>query len=79
MFIVIMIAGRAFQVFDSVRVLTQGGPNFASDVLLNRLYTESFDFMRTGYGAALTVVYLVIVIALTLAQARIIERRVHYT
>ncbi|MBS0246562.1 MAG: sugar ABC transporter permease [Proteobacteria bacterium] len=79
MFVLILTATRAFEVFDTVRVLTQGGPNFASDVLLYRLYTESFDFLRTGYGAALTVVYLVIVVLLTLTQARVLDRRVHYT
>jgi multiple sugar transport system permease protein len=79
MFVLILSTKRAFEVFDTVRVLTQGGPNFASDVLLHRLYTESFDFMRTGYGAALTVVYLAIVMLLTLAQARLLDRRVHYT
>jgi multiple sugar transport system permease protein len=79
MFVIILTASRAFEVFDSVRVLTQGGPNYASEVLLNRLYSESFDYLRTGYGAALTVVYLFIVIALTLTQARFIERRVHYS
>jgi multiple sugar transport system permease protein len=79
MFVLILIAKRAFEVFDIVRVLTKGGPNFASDVLLHRLYTESFDFLRTGYGAALTVVYLAIVMLLTRAQARMLDRRVHYT
>jgi multiple sugar transport system permease protein len=79
MFVLILIAKRAFEVFDIVRVLTKGGPNFASDVLLHRLYTESFDFLRTGYGAALTVVYLAVVMLLTRAQARILDRRVHYT
>lgn len=79
MFVLILTATRAFEVFDTVRVLTQGGPNFASDVLLYRLYTESFDYLRTGYGAALTVVYLVIVVLLMLTQARVLDRRVHYT
>lgn len=79
MFVLIFTAKRAFEVFDTVRVLTQGGPNFASDVLLHRLYTESFDFLRMGYGAGLTVVYLAIVMLLTLAQARVLDRRVHYT
>ncbi|MET4170328.1 multiple sugar transport system permease protein [Bradyrhizobium sp. LA6.1] len=79
MFVLILTAKRAFEVFDTVRVLTKGGPNFASDVLLHRLYTESFDFLRTGYGAALTVVYLAVVMLLTRAQARMLDRRVHYT
>jgi multiple sugar transport system permease protein len=79
MFVVILTAKRSFEVFDSARVLTQGGPNYASEVLLHRLYTESFDFLRMGYGAALTVVYLAIIMLLTLTQARLLERRVHYS
>jgi len=79
MFVVILTAKRSFEVFDSARVLTQGGPNYASEVLLHRLYTESFDFLRMGYGAALTVVYLGIIVLLTLTQARLLERRVHYS
>jgi multiple sugar transport system permease protein len=78
MFVLVLTATRAFEVFDTVRVLTLGGPNFASEVLLHRLYTESFDYLRTGYGAALTVIYLAVVVLLTLAQARILDRRVHY-
>jgi len=79
MFVVILTAKRSFEVFDSVRVLTQGGPNYASEVLLHRLYTESFDFLHMGYGAALTVVYLAIIVLLTLTQARLLDRRVHYS
>ena len=79
MFVVILTATRSFEVFDSVRVLTQGGPNYASEVLLHRFYTESFDFLRMGYGAALTLVYLAIIVLLTLTQARLLERRVHYS
>ncbi|MCL2645114.1 MAG: sugar ABC transporter permease [Betaproteobacteria bacterium] len=79
MFVVIITAVRAFSVFDVVRVLTAGGPNYSTDVLLYRLYTESFDYLRTGYGAALTVVFLGIVIVLTLLQAKLMDKRVHYS
>lgn len=78
MFVLILTTKGAFEVFDTVRVLTQGGPNYASDMLLYRLYTESFDYLRTGYGAALTVVYLAVLVLLTLVQARVLDRRVHY-
>ena len=79
MFVVIVTALRAFEVFDTVKILTQGGPAKSSEVLLHTLYVESFEFLRTGYGAAVTVVFLFIVVTLTLLQARIIDRRVHYT
>ncbi|MET4213848.1 sugar ABC transporter permease [Bradyrhizobium sp. LA2.1] len=78
MFVVIVVALHALQIFDTVQVLTQGGPNHASDVLLYTLYRESFQYLRTGYGAAVTIVFLVIVIALTLIQARMMDRKVHY-
>lgn len=79
MFVIVITAVRAFSVFDTVRVLTAGGPNYSTDVLLYRLNTESFDYLRTGYGAALTVVFLAIVVTITLAQAKIMDKRVHYS
>jgi multiple sugar transport system permease protein len=47
-------------------------------MLLYMLYRESFEFLRTGYGAAIAVIFLTIVLALTLLQARALDRRVHY-
>jgi multiple sugar transport system permease protein len=79
MFVVIITALRAFEAFDTVKILTQGGPAKASEMLLYTLYVESFEFMRTGYGAAVAVIFLLIVIALTLVQARFFDRSVHYS
>lgn len=78
MFVFIVVALKAFETFDTVQVLTQGGPGHASEMLLFTLYRESFQYLRTGYGAAVAVVFLIIVVALTLIQARIMDRRVHY-
>jgi multiple sugar transport system permease protein len=79
MFVVIVVALNAFQTFDTVQILTQGGPGHASELLLYTLYRESFEFLRTGYGSAVTVVFLAIIVVLTLVQARIMDRRVHYS
>jgi multiple sugar transport system permease protein len=79
MFVVIVVALRAIEVFDTVQILTQGGPARASEVLLYTLYRESFEFLRTGYGAAVTVIFLMIVVTLTVIQARVMDRRVHYS
>jgi multiple sugar transport system permease protein len=78
MFVVVVVALRAFEVFDTVQILTQGGPGHASEVLLYTLYRESFDYLRAGYGAAVTIVFLFIVVTLTLIQARLMDARVHY-
>lgn len=78
MFVVVVVALRAFEVFDTVQILTQGGPGHASEVLLYTLYRESFDYLRAGYGAAVTIVFLLIAVALTLIQTRLLDTRVHY-
>jgi multiple sugar transport system permease protein len=79
MFVVVVVAIRAFEVFDTIAILTQGGPGRASEVLLYTLYRESFEYLRTGYGAAVTVVFLGIIVTLTLAQVGVMEKRVHYS
>jgi len=74
LFVTVVTGIRSFQVFDTVEVLTKGGPNKATEVLLYTMYTEGFSFFRTGYASAVTVVFLVIVLGLTLLQVRIAER-----
>lgn len=79
MFVLVVTAIRAFQeVFDLVAVLTEGGPNKATEVLLYTIYQEGFGFFRSGYAAALTLVFLAFVLALTLLQATVLDKRVHY-
>jgi multiple sugar transport system permease protein len=79
LFVLVITSIKAFQVFDTVQVLTKGGPNKASEVLLYTMYTEAFEYFRTGYAAAITVVFLFFVLLLTLIKTRFIERKVHYS
>ena len=79
MFVVVITGIRSFQVFDTVHVLTQGGPNNSTGVLLYTMYTEGFEFFRSGYAAAVTVIFLLFVLALTLVKVWAIERKVHYS
>jgi len=78
LFVVIITSIRGFQVFDTVHVLTKGGPSKSTEVLIHRMYVEGFEFFRSGYGAALTVVFLVFVLLLTLIKAQLAGRKVHY-
>ncbi len=78
MFVFIVVALKAFDTFDTVQILTQGGPGHASELLLFTLYRESFEYLRTGYGASIAVVFLIIVLTLTLIQARVMDKKVHY-
>ncbi len=78
LFVIIITLTRSIRVFDTVRALTQGGPNNASEVLLHTIYQEGFHYFRFGYSAAVTLVFLAIVLSLMLLQTRVIDRRVHY-
>ncbi|MFB9947559.1 carbohydrate ABC transporter permease [Rhizobium puerariae] len=67
-FVAITSGIRSFQVFDTVQSLTQGGPNKATEVLLYTVYAEGFEFLRSGRAAALTVVFLVLILAIGLLR-----------
>ncbi len=78
LFVLTITMIRSVRVFDTVAVLTQGGPNRASEVLLYTMYKEGFTFLRLGYSAAITMVFLAIVLVLVWLQTKALDRRVHY-
>jgi multiple sugar transport system permease protein len=78
MFVTITSTITAFKVFDTVVVLTRGGPLGSTETLLYVLYLEGFQYFRTGYAAATTVALLAFLVLLSILQARVIDRKVHY-
>jgi multiple sugar transport system permease protein len=78
MFVTVTTSITAFKVFDTVAVLTQGGPTGASEVLLYVIYLEGFQYFRIGYAAALTLIFLAFILAFSALQATALDRRVHY-
>lgn len=77
-FVVAITAIRSFQVFDTVQVLTEGGPSKSTEVLLFTMVQQGFTFLRSAYGAAITMVFLVLTLTITLAQTVLLDRRAHY-
>ncbi|MEL6210678.1 MAG: sugar ABC transporter permease, partial [Pseudomonadota bacterium] len=77
-FVTIIAMLRAIRVFETVAALTQGGPRRASEVVLFTIYQEGITYFRIGYASALTVVFLLVLVALTAIQFRLLDRRVHY-
>lgn len=78
LFVVVITGIRSFQVFDTVHVLTKGGPSKSTEVLIHTMYMEGFEFFRSGYAAAVTVVFLGLVLLLTLVKSRLAAKQVHY-
>jgi multiple sugar transport system permease protein len=79
LFVFIVTVIKSFQIFDVVRVLTKGGPNKASEIVLHTLYQEGFVFFRTGHAAAIATLFFAVMLGLTLWQMRVLDKRVHYS
>jgi sn-glycerol 3-phosphate transport system permease protein len=67
-----------FQAFGQIDLLTQGGPNHGSLVLIYDLYQQAFQFNNPGYAAVLSIALFVILLILTFVQFWFFQRRVSY-
>jgi sn-glycerol 3-phosphate transport system permease protein len=68
----------AFQAFGQIDLLTQGGPQERTNVLVYAIYTAVFRNNDDAKGAVLAIALFVITLLLTLVQLRFLERRVQY-
>jgi multiple sugar transport system permease protein len=68
----------ALQVFDSIIVLTQGGPGDASRSLVMYIYENAFQLFKMGYASAIAITLFVVIMLLTLIQFRVGRSWVHY-
>lgn len=78
LFVSINAVINAFRLMDHIFVMTEGGPNNASSLLLFYIYEVAFDYWDTAYAATLTVVMLAILILLAIGQFFFLDRKVHY-
>jgi multiple sugar transport system permease protein len=78
-FVLVMSVIGSFQVFDTVYVLTSGGPLGSTKVLVFYLYEHAFKFFEMGYASAVAYVMFAIVFVLTLAQTKYLKKTIHYT
>ena len=68
----------SFQVFDTVYVMTQGGPGQATNTINFDIYRQAFVFFHAGYAAALSMVLFGILLLVTLAQVLYFGKRTVY-
>ena len=75
LFVTVITLIRALGEFELVAVLTGGGPDGATEMVLFTLYQEAFRFFDIGAASALAVVFLLAVMLLSLTQVILAERR----
>jgi sn-glycerol 3-phosphate transport system permease protein len=78
LFVLVNATINSFKLVDHLFILTKGGPDNASNLLLYYIYQVAFSFFDTAYAATLTVVLLALLAAFAILQFQLIEKRVHY-
>jgi sn-glycerol 3-phosphate transport system permease protein len=76
--IVMNIVYAFFDTFGVIHVITDGGPDNATNIMVYKVYHDGFLGLDLGGSAAQSVVLMIIVISLTVIQFRYIERKVNY-
>jgi len=77
-FVLIISLINGFQVFDQVYAMTGGGPNGASEVVVQRIYDLTFRYGAAGEASALSWMLFIVILAITLIQVRGQRRWVNY-
>jgi sn-glycerol 3-phosphate transport system permease protein len=78
LFVLVNAVINSFRLVDHIFVMTKGGPDNATSLLLFYIYEVGFKFWDTGLAAAMTVVLLVILATVAVGQFLFIDKRVHY-
>ena len=78
LFVLVNAVINSFRLVDHIVVMTRGGPDNATSLLLYYIYEVGFKFWDSAYASALTMVLLVILGAAAVLQFGFLEKRIHY-
>jgi sn-glycerol 3-phosphate transport system permease protein len=78
LFVLVNAVINAFRLVDHIVVMTRGGPDNATALLLYYIFEIGFRFWDSSYAAALTMVLLVLLGAVAIVQFTFLERRTFY-
>lgn len=73
LYVLILNTITSFQMFGESFVMTQGGPLGTTTTLTYKLYDAGFFDLQLGYAAALSVVFLIAIVALTAVEFRVLK------
>ena len=74
-FVIVISFIGAFQIFDPVHIITQGGPGNATNILPLYSYQQAFSFNNLAYGALIGNIMVVIATVFGVFYVRITARR----
>ncbi|WP_085991091.1 carbohydrate ABC transporter permease [Oceanobacillus senegalensis] len=68
----------SIKVFETISIITKGGPLNSTNTLVYYIYENGFIFFKIGYASAAGVILLIILSILTLVYFKVLSKRVHY-
>ena len=77
-FVSIMTTIACFKVFDTVILMTEGGPGRATKMLVNYIFDLSFNQIKYGVASAVAMVLFAVVLIITILQFRAEKKWVNY-
>lgn len=77
-FLTIIGVINSFQVFETINLMTTGGPINSTNTFVYYIYQYGFQFFKIGYASAAGVILLVILSVLTVVYFKVLSKRVHY-
>ncbi len=77
-FVVTVTMINAFQTFGQIDMLTRGGPQNETNLLVYSIYREAFVNYQYGTASAQAVILFAIILLMTLIQFKLGEKKVHY-
>lgn len=78
LFLVVMLTIGAFNTFIQVYIMTGGGPLHSTETVLTYMYTNAFASLDLGYGAAISYLFTLLMLAISIIQIRVLRRRYQY-
>jgi multiple sugar transport system permease protein len=70
-FVLVVTTIASFQVFDQVKIMTNGGPANATNVTVFYIYRQAFEFIKLGYSSSLAFVLFIVIFSISIFQLRL--------
>ncbi len=77
-FLTLMNTISAFKAFESINLMTGGGPLNSTSTIVHMLYEYGFQFYQIGYASSIGVVLMVILSVFTVIYFKALDKKVHY-
>src|SRR5205085_12350836 len=75
MLVLILQVLASLKIFDQIYLMTTGGPNFSTEPIIEYIYDTGFTTYRVGYASAMSYLFFVIILAISVVLFMLLNRR----